>query len=94
MAAIPIILNAPPMNELVDEECGVLVEPLHSIERSFSRHFFTNEEEIQKAIRRALQLSDTERRLRGEKARRRFETERVAFHQNLDILFGTLRSAL
>ncbi len=94
MAAIPIILNAPPMNELVDEECGVLVEPLHSIERSFSRHFFTNEEEIQKAIRRALELSDTERRLRGEKARRRFETERVAFHQNLDILFGTLRSAL
>ena len=90
MAAVPIILNAPPMNELVDEECGILVEPVQSMERSFSQHYFTNEEEIEKAIRRALQLDDKERRIKGEKARARFEAERAAFHANIEILFEDL----
>jgi hypothetical protein len=91
MAAVPVVLNAPPMNELVDEDCGVLVEPVQSIERNFSRHFFTSEEQIEKAVRRALQLSDAERRAKGQRARARFLSERDEFHRNLEILFDSLR---
>jgi hypothetical protein len=83
MRALTITLDAPPMNELVTEECGLLVRSSSKLPANLGTRFLASAEDLRAAIHRALSLSVAERKARGRAARHAYEQGRDAFQEGL-----------
>lgn len=59
--AIVVTTNAPPMNELVTNERGVLVDFSESRKQSLGKNFFAEPESLERSIERLLSMSDAEK---------------------------------
>lgn len=83
MAALVITLDAPPMNELITPETGILVPALPGGRLHYGDWVRASPEALGWAVRRALQLSPAERAAMGRRARQAYEAGRLAFRRRL-----------
>ena len=73
VGAVVITTNAPPMNELVSPDAGLLVEVERSEAKGLGERYFVSHEDLERKVRRALEMSDAERAALGRAARVRYE---------------------
>lgn len=83
MSALVLTLDAPPMNELVTADTGILIPVTGSAPLMAGTNFTTTEPLIEDAIDRALSLSQRDRQELGRAARRAFEIGRSGFLDNV-----------
>jgi hypothetical protein len=90
VGAVTVTTDAPPMNELVTESCGVLVP----VEREEARHlgtsYFVDRNALETAIERLTLMSASEKAGLGMQARARYDEVVAAFHDNCAALVDEL----
>ncbi|MES2997369.1 MAG: glycosyltransferase [Verrucomicrobiota bacterium] len=85
--AVTVVTDAPPMNELVGPDRGILV-PFHRDEpRNLGRNFHVDPAALESAVMQLINASETEKQELGNAARKWFETNDESFA-------GALRMAL
>ena len=83
IAALTITLDAPPMNELIDSDCGIVIPARKSFFHHCGVGFTADQDAIKSGILKALDMPDGTRRALGQKARDRFLEEQGEFAQRL-----------
>jgi Glycosyl transferases group 1 len=83
VGAVVITTDAPPMNEIVTRERGLLAAVERSEPMSLGRRYFIGRESLDRCISSALRLSEPERRALGQAARRWFDLNGTVFRRNL-----------
>jgi hypothetical protein len=83
IGALVVTLDAPPMNELIDSNCGVLIPTTRSIQHNHGLRFIATPEAIEQGILAARRISIDERKRMGARARYKFEQERNDFLRRL-----------
>ena len=83
IGALILTLDAPPMNELIDSSCGVLVQ--HSKSEPFNKgtRFFADPDLIEQAIIKVIDMPLAVRKSLGENAKIRYIKERAEFLMNI-----------
>lgn len=89
--AVILTTDAPPMNELVHADHGVLVPFSHSEPRHLGRNFDVDPQKLEAAIANLITLPLSEKQKLGESARCWFETNHANFCQNLSRLLAECR---
>ena len=79
VGGVVITTDAPPMNELVTPDTGLLVEVERSEPMGVGERYFVSHDDLERKIRRALSMSQDEREAFGRAARARFEAIDQAF---------------
>jgi hypothetical protein len=90
MSAVAVILDAPPMNELIDRDCGVLLRPSSERPLKFGIRYQLSEAELERGINAILALGANDVETMGRNARQRFLAERDAFVDRLGPLLAAL----
>jgi hypothetical protein len=90
MAALVIAVDGPPMNELVDDDCGILVRASNSSAMNHGIRYGITPDDLALAIERALSLGADGRRELGARARARFLDEGAAFRARARDLLSAL----
>ena len=83
MGALIVTTNAAPMNELVDDTCGVLVNPVRAEQENFGVRHIIDVAGLEKAIQTVLKMPIDQRKAFGAKARHRYLTDRERFKTDL-----------
>ena len=83
MGALIVTTNAPPMNELVDETCAVMVSPVRTEKQHFGVLNFIDIAGFEKAIEQVLQMPQDLRASMGANARQRYLLDREQFQSQL-----------
>lgn len=91
-AAVTVTTDAPPMNELVTPERGVLVAYDKSEPRHLGTNFHVTTDKLEEAISNILKMSTTELAALGANARTWFETNDRDFRQRFHELTSNLLS--
>ncbi|MEX0892154.1 MAG: glycosyltransferase [Gemmatimonadota bacterium] len=89
-AAVTLTTNAPPMNELVGPEHGVLVPYRHSEPRKLGYNFHVDPEALERAIADLITRPTAEKEALGRAARAWFEANDRAFRERLARLAAAL----
>jgi hypothetical protein len=84
MAAIPLVIDAPPMNEFVDADSGLLISPSGYVMSRGVVYFSIDEKSFEKFIENTLSFSNEHLQNLGFKARERYESERKDFYRRLE----------
>ncbi|MGH8152065.1 MAG: glycosyltransferase [Rhodanobacteraceae bacterium] len=79
VGAVTVTVGAPPMNELVTPDRGILVPYADVGNMALAKTFYFNERALEQTVERALGLSDGEVRTLGERAREWFIQNHSAF---------------
>lgn len=79
IGALIIALDAPPMNELIDAQSGILVKTDKYLSHNHGVKFIASKDAIHAAIKTALGLSETEKFTLGQNAKARYFSEREKF---------------
>ncbi len=87
-SAVVLTTDAPPMNELVDAELGLLVAYGRSEERHLGRCYFVDPAALEARINEALAMSADAKAALGRAARRRFEDIVAAFKARAGEIFA------
>jgi len=82
--AVVITLDAPPMNEMITPERGMLVPYSRTGTQHLATTFYFDDTAMEQAIERALATDDTHCEALGAAARAWYEAERAAFPARLD----------
>ena len=90
---VVVTTDAPPMNEHVTPDCGVLVRASRSEPRHLGRKFFVDCCALEAAIKRLVTESPDVARSLGIKARERFEELNRGFITQLRTVFDQIRAA-
>lgn len=83
-AALIVTLDAPPMNEMVTPECGILVPIASSGPHHLGERFWATEQSIADAVETCLSMSEASRRALGQQAQRKFREDRNLFVQRFN----------
>ena len=90
--AVVVTTDAPPMNEHVTSDCGVLVPASRSEPRHLGRNFFVDRHALKAAVARLVTTSPDAARSLGIKARERFEELSRGFAAQLRTVFDQVLS--
>lgn len=90
VGAVTITLNAPPMNELVDAQRGLLLPYAHTSVQHLATTYYFDEQAMTAAIERALHLSIEECHAIGRQARAWHADNDSAFRQRIAAAIATL----
>lgn len=90
MGAVAIVIDAPPMNELIDQSCGILIKPSSSEEMGLVRCHLITERDIKLATDAIIALPQTTLKNLGENARKRYLSERQLFQERCCLLFDLI----
>lgn len=85
--ALVVTTDAPPMNEHLNRDSGVLVPAARSQARHVGTSFFVDRAALETGIATALALPEARKKALGEQARQSFETSRHDFHRRLAEIF-------
>ena len=85
--AVVVTTDAPPMNEHVTADCGVLVPASRSEPRHLGHKFYVDQHALERAVARLVAESLDAARPLGMKARKRFEELSRCFATQLDAVF-------
>lgn len=88
IGALVVTLDAPPMNELVDANSGVLVAYAETSPHHNGFFYKSTQDQLLEAITRVIEMPIEERASLGESARQRFHDEREVFCAALRAQFG------
>lgn len=88
--AVPVVTDAPPMNELVAPERGVRVPWTRSEPRRLGVRFHVDRDALEGAVARLIGMSDAEKAAMGAAGRTWFEDNDRAFRARLDALLARL----
>jgi hypothetical protein len=83
MGALIVTTNAAPMNELIDDSCGVLINPVRTEGLKFGMRYIIDVAGFEKAIQAVLEIPINQRKALGANARRRYVQERERFQSEL-----------
>jgi hypothetical protein len=83
MGALIVTTDAAPMNELINDSCGVLVAPVRTEKQNFGVRHIIDEAGFEKAIQTVLGMPIDRRKALGANARRRYVHERERFQSEL-----------
>ena len=89
VGAVVITLDAPPMNEMITPERGLLLPYARTGTQHLAVTYHFDDAAMEAAVMRAIAMDDAECRVLGAAARAWYESERAALPQRLD---GALRS--
>jgi|GEM_PF-722163 len=81
--AIVLVTNAPPMNEIADEHCALMVDANYSGQLSLSPRFAARPESLEKAVERAIHMQDEEIAQLSREAIIRYQHLVATFSNNL-----------
>ena len=70
--ALVLTTDAPPMNEHITEECGLLIAYARSEPRHLGINYYVDPQALEAAIERTLSMTEVEKAELGEKARSRY----------------------
>lgn len=90
MAALVITLDAPPMNELITPETGILLPAVPGGGQHRGAWYQATAEALRRAVDQALQLPEADREALGVRARRAFDDDRQAFRRRLARALDTM----
>jgi len=88
VGALTITLAAPPMDELIDDSCGILIPYEKAVPHRFGCRFVASEAAIHEAVKAALMMPLQKRRAMGTRATERFVDERRKFQNRLRSLIS------
>lgn len=88
VGAVVVTTDAPPMNEHVDANCGVLVNVARSEPRHLGESFYVDRKALEAAIERLLAMSDAEKTMLGKSARSRYQEIDASFRTQVATYFG------
>lgn len=92
VGAVTLTVDAPPMNERITPECGLLVPYAHQAPMALATRYYFDEQALEQTIKHALELDAPALRRISENARACFERTRDAFDGLVgSALNGTLR---
>ena len=83
MGALIVTTNAAPMNELVDDTCGVLITPMRTEKQNFGVRHIIDIAGIERALQTVLGMTIDQRKAFGAKAHQRYLTDRERFRTEL-----------
>lgn len=83
VGAVMLTTNAPPMNELVTPERGILVRYARTGTQRLATTYFVDEEAAGAGVERMLALDATQRRILRERAREWYERNDLQFRQRI-----------
>jgi len=84
--AVVVTTNAPPMNELVTSERGVLVDYEHLEPRHLGTNFYVSDKSLEAAITHVLKLTSEQKQAMGMAGRLWFEKNHQRFRSNIEQL--------
>ena len=90
MGALVVTTDAPPMNELIDADSGILVKPETSYTRAHGQGFRIGKAALTAAIEQTLALSQERRREMGMCAQDRFIKETNTFNHEINDVFSSV----
>ena len=93
VGGVVITTDAPPMNELVTPDAGLLVAVERTEPMGIGERYFVNLDDLEGKIRRALEMSQTERAAFGRAARARFEAIDQAFRSRIKACLNAVLEA-
>lgn len=92
MGAVPVVIDASPMNEFIDSNCGVLIPSAsHHKIGLVTRHVVT-QDQIKLAIDKIIALPQSHLKELGREARKRYLTEGQLFKERLAFLIDLFRN--
>lgn len=83
-SALILTLDAPPMNELITADCGILIPTTSSSPHNSGERYLATEDDIASSVDAALSLSISDRIELGENARKKFHEDRDYFIYRLN----------
>jgi glycosyltransferase involved in cell wall biosynthesis len=86
-ASVVVVTDAPPMNEHVDDTCGVLVAATRSEPRHLGTNYFVDRAALERAISRLVAMPDGEKTNIGLAARDRYREIDRGFRQRAQAIF-------
>lgn len=93
VSAVTMTLDAPPMNEIIDDTCGILIPYTQKLERTNkSNMYLTTEKNILEGVERMLKLTDQERDKLGCNARKKYEEDTNFFAERIKELCEKISS--
>lgn len=87
-ASVTVVTDAPPMNEHIDNACGVLVAANRSEPRHLGTNFFVDRRALEQAIDRLISISASDKAKIGLAARARFKEIDRAFRERVRTILG------
>ena len=81
--ALTITVNAPPMNELVSIETGLLAGIKKAEPLGYGERFYVDEIDLERMIMKSIEMNETEKIARGKAARENYESRRKDFQINI-----------
>lgn len=90
IGALVVTTDAAPMNELIDDTCGVLIAPVRTEKQNFGVRNIINLPDFEKAIQTVLAMPIEKRKALGANGRRRYLQERERFRAELTAQLGRL----
>jgi hypothetical protein len=90
-AAITVITDAAPMNEHIDDKCGVPVAASRTEPRHLGTKYFVDRGALEEAIDRLISMPDDAKTAIGKAARDRFQAIDRGFHERVRAIFGDAR---
>jgi len=91
-AAVVVTTDAPPMNELVSSERGILVLAGGKKPQSLGYNYYVDEQALESSIERVLKMPDREKVVLGGAARNWFLSEKAAFAERMGRAVETIFS--
>ena len=81
--ALVVTTDAPPMNEIVSADCGVLVKYERTAPRRWGTAYYVDRRSLEDAIQTVIGMSSAEKAARGERARAWFEMNDARFRRRV-----------
>jgi glycosyltransferase involved in cell wall biosynthesis len=81
--ALVVTTDAPPMNEIVSADCGVLVKYERTAPRRWGTAYYVDRRSLEDAIQTVIGMSGAEKAARGERARAWFEMNDARFRRRV-----------
>lgn len=90
MAALVITLDAPPMNELITPDTGILIPARPAHRQALGQVFLAEPRDLRDAVEAAIAMGEEARAAKGARARAAFDRDRRAFQMRLGAWLITL----
>ncbi len=92
MGAVVVVIDAPPMNEFIDINSGILIPSSDRQEMGLVHRHLVSERSIKLTIDKIIELPQTHLKELGEAARKRYLTEGQLFRERMALLLDLLRN--
>lgn len=81
--AVTITANAPPMNEIIAHENGLIAQATKGEAMGFGHRFFVDKDSLEEMISKAIEMDTNSKMAMGEAARKSYENQRADFRTRL-----------